>query len=213
MTGTVWPSFLCLVFAALLLVAEWRQDRRSVWIFKPLAALFFVLQAIVRGALASPYGTLVLAGLVLSAVGDVLLIPRERRALFRLGMAAFGLAHVTYAAAFLLAVDPARAAGGPLFAAGAMALGFLSWRWLRPHLGGPDRPLVLTYIVLICTMLVTAGLGASGTAPWFVGAGAVMFAVSDLGVARDRFVRRAPANSALITPLYFGAQVLFALSA
>jgi hypothetical protein len=39
-----------------------------------------------------------------------------------------------------------------------------------------------------------------------------MFAISDMAVARDRFVTQTPANAFVITPLYFGAQLLFAVS-
>jgi uncharacterized membrane protein YhhN len=42
--------------------------------------------------------------------------------------------------------------------------------------------------------------------------GAVLFAVSDVFVGRDRFVSPSPKNALVITPLYFGAQALIALS-
>jgi len=42
--------------------------------------------------------------------------------------------------------------------------------------------------------------------------GALMFAVSDIFVARDRFVSPDPKNALAITPLYFAAQALIALS-
>jgi uncharacterized membrane protein YhhN len=42
--------------------------------------------------------------------------------------------------------------------------------------------------------------------------GAVLFAASDLFVARDRFVRPGLANRALGLPLYYAAQVLLALA-
>ncbi len=41
---------------------------------------------------------------------------------------------------------------------------------------------------------------------------AIMFAVSDMFVARDRFIKPSSKNALLITPLYFGAQALFAFS-
>jgi uncharacterized membrane protein YhhN len=57
---------------AALLVAEYRGARRLVWLAKPAAALCFVAAALSWGALASGYGCIVLAGLVLSLAGDVL---------------------------------------------------------------------------------------------------------------------------------------------
>jgi uncharacterized membrane protein YhhN len=42
--------------------------------------------------------------------------------------------------------------------------------------------------------------------------GAVMFAVSDIFVARDRFVSPSVANRLWGLPLYYAAQLIFALS-
>ena len=43
-------------------------------------------------------------------------------------------------------------------------------------------------------------------------AGAVLFFLSDLGVARDRFVSPGVWNRAVGLPLYYGAQLLLAAS-
>jgi len=42
--------------------------------------------------------------------------------------------------------------------------------------------------------------------------GATLFWVSDVGVARDRFVARSPLNRYLYLPLYYGAQLLLGTS-
>ena len=68
--------------------------------------------------------------------------------------------------------------------------------------------LVGIYSVIIITMVVFA-LASQVTLAIIA---AIMFAVSDMFVARDRFVKPRPKNAFTITPLYFGAQVLFALS-
>jgi hypothetical protein len=44
-------------------------------------------------------------------------------------------------------------------------------------------------------------------------AGAIAFAVSDLSVARDRFITKGVVNKLWGLPLYFGAQLLIASSA
>ena len=41
---------------------------------------------------------------------------------------------------------------------------------------------------------------------------ATFFVLSDIFVAKDRFIKRSTKNTLLITPLYFSAQGLFALS-
>jgi uncharacterized membrane protein YhhN len=57
-------------------------------------------------------------------------------------------------------------------------------------------------------------LGHSAATPtrWEVAAGALLFAASDLAVARDRFVRPALRNKLWGLPAYFAAQLLLAAS-
>lgn len=203
---------LCLACAAALIVAERRGSRAGTWLFKPFAALFFLLTAAAGSPGDSVPGVFIMAGLTASAAGDLLLIPRSRPALFRAGIAAFALAHLLYIAGFTAAAafpDPWVAAA---LAAGATILGLRSWSWLAPWLPSRDRPLVAGYIVIISLMLLTSGLAATGSAPPVVFVASVMFVVSDLGVARDRFVTDAGWHPFVISPFYFGAQVLFALS-
>ncbi|MEM9840626.1 MAG: lysoplasmalogenase [Pseudomonadota bacterium] len=213
---TYLPSLFCLLFAGMLVRAEFVGSRAGSWAFKPAAAAMFVVQAVISGAVESGYGLLILTGLVLSAAGDVLLIPRERQVLFKLGMASFGLAHVVYAAAFF---GLGFAGGGwpapqlwlsSTFAA-AFALVFV-WRWLGPHLQSDERPLVLIYMALILAMFVGSWVKSSLDGNGWVVLAALMFAASDLFVAKDRFVKREPENALVITPLYFGAQLIFALT-
>ena len=87
------------VAVALLLAAEWRDERRSdrrgVWLFKPLASTGFVAIALSAGALDSIYGRWVLAALALSWLGDVLLIPRSK-SIFLAGIGSFLLGHVAF---------------------------------------------------------------------------------------------------------------------
>ena len=88
--------------------------------------------------------------------------------------------------------------------------------WLKPHLGTMKGP-VLAYIIVITLMLSgawsilgefdLAGLGRS-----FIFSGAAFFYVSDLFVARDRFVKKAPINRFLGLPLYYTGQFLLAFS-
>lgn len=209
---TAWPALICLVFAALHLGSELREKRAPSAVFKTLAALSFVAQGALGDPGADHYGRLLFAGLLLAAAGDVLLIPRSRPAVFRLGMLAFGLAHLFYAAGFAAAVDEAAAPLVVVALAGAAVLAAGSWLWLRGFVEGIEKVFVCGYILAISVMIVMSVLAAAGSAPLFVAAGGMMFAVSDLGVARDRFVRPSPLNSLVVVPLYFGAQVLFALS-
>lgn len=191
---------------AALLVAEYRAARLGVWLAKPAAAACFVAAALAFGALDSLYGRVVLAGLVLSLCGDVLLIPHGRPRVFQAGVAAFGLGHVAYLTAFVLRFESAWLAG--LCAVAAALVLLRVFRWLRPHL--PDEMVipVYTYMAVISAMLVASAGAAPSSAAIPLGAG--MFYVSDLAVARDRFVSSGFANRAWGLPLYFAAQLVLA---
>ncbi|NNE57365.1 MAG: lysoplasmalogenase [Hellea sp.] len=197
------------IYAVLVLVLTWAEfGRRRNWQYflKPLAALGFILIALLGGAIYWPYGQYILWGLIACAAGDVLLLPRGKPLLFKLGMAAFAIGHVLYFWAFIVYAD------GFSFHALAIAaiiagLGFFIW--VRHHLPKDMVVPVAIYSVIIIAMVITA-LNVSLI---IVPIAAAMFALSDMFVARDRFVKGEGLNALAITPLYFGAQALFALSA
>ena len=193
-----------------LVVADRLHSKAAVWIAKPLASAGFVGAAIAGGAASHPPGQAILVALLLSFAGDVLLIPRTRK-LFLAGLGSFLLGHLAYAVAFLIrGVDP-------VYSAAALAvllpLGWWVSRWLRPHLPQGMVIPVHAYIAVITAMVACAagGLRTEGGPLMFVAA--VAFFLSDLAVARDRFVRPGLINRALGLPFYYGAQLLFAYAA
>ncbi len=190
------------------LVGEGRKLRWMVWTFKPLASTAFIALAGFCGALDSTYGALILAGLVLSWFGDVFLISRKLLH-FRLGLVSFLLGHVAYVIAFVsVGLD------GMLTGMAAIPLSVTAvvvFLWLRPNLGRMKVP-VLAYVVVITVMVICA-VGTVHTPGGAVRVlGAMAFYLSDLGVARDRFVAEGLANRLFGLPLYYGGQVLLALS-
>lgn len=194
---------------AALLVAERREWRAGIWIAKPLAATGFLVAALGAGALDTPYGRWVLLALALSWLGDVLLIPHHRAA-FLAGLVSFLLGHLAYVGAFvvrgldlqttLLAVPPAA------FAVWGAA------RWLRGSVPPAMQLPVHAYMVVISIMVVAA-IGTVAREPQMaIALGALLFYVSDLAVARQRFVAQGFANKLWGLPFYFGGQLLLALS-
>jgi uncharacterized membrane protein YhhN len=191
-----------------LLRAEYRQSQAGVWFAKPVASLAFVWTALASGGLGSGYGRLVLLGLVLCLLGDLLLVPRERPAVFRAGVFAFLAGHVAYCAAFLTQpLDPlGLAAGAVLLSVVVIAV----LRWLGRSLPAGMVGAVRLYMVVIAVMSTLAcGVTAAG-GPWAVALGALAFTASDVSVARDRFVRHEFVNRAWGLPLYYAAQLLLA---
>ncbi|MSP61979.1 MAG: lysoplasmalogenase [Myxococcales bacterium] len=202
-------TILTVVAIAGLLFAEWRNSVAGRWLTKPIAALGFVAAALAAGALESRFGLSILAGLSLSLVGDVFLISSALPS-FRAGLFTFLLGHVAFAAAFVLRGVDLRWSGFSL-----VALTGVAWfvgRWLLPHVEAKMRGPVVAYIAVISAMVaLAAGTVAAHGHPILLGA-AIAFFLSDLSVARDRFVAPGFANRLWGLPLYYGAQLLFAWS-
>lgn len=191
-----------------LLFAEAAGRTRLKAVSKPFASAGFIVAAFGFGALDSLYGRIILLGLVLGAVGDVCLLSNEKK-LFLAGLVAFLFGHIAYVVAFCslgIATEPA------IVATVVVAVAFAGiGRWVLPHAPGFVGPIV-AYMLVIGAMVVTAA-GAFGLgAPWMILVGAVMFAVSDIAVVRQRFVTQALANKLWGLPLYYAAQLLIAWS-
>ncbi|MBW2274758.1 MAG: lysoplasmalogenase [Deltaproteobacteria bacterium] len=201
---------LTVVALMALLLAEYRRQLLGIAIAKPLAATGYIAVALSAGALDSPYGICVLAGLALSWFGDVFLIPEDSPRIFQAGVLAFLLGHVAYAVGFgVRGVAPLASLG---VAVAILPVAALVLRWLRPHVPDDMRVSVHAYIVVITLMLVlAAGTTAAHGGAMIVG-GALLFYLSDLAVARDRFVSSGFGNRAWGLPFYFVGQLLLAAS-
>lgn len=198
---------LTAVSLAALLFAEWRGAQRVEWVAKPLASTGFIVAAISRGAMDGAYGRAILCGLAFSMLGDVLLMPQSKRA-FMAGLGAFLLGHVAYAAAFLV-----RGVGVSVTLAGLALLAIpasVVGRWLWPAVPAEMRGPVLGYIVVISSMVALALGTVSKMGGVTVLVGAVMFYLSDLSVARDRFVKKGLVNRLWGLPMYYAAQHVLA---
>ncbi len=195
-----------------LLAAELTEHRRAQFILKPLAVGGFLLLAVISGALDDTYGRFIFLGLMACAIGDVLLLTRTSQKLFIGGIAAFAIGHIAYLSAFVWmqsgSVGYGRFALKVLVA--IASVGFFIW--IRRHLPRDMQTPVALYSLIIMMMVIGA-LGLPQMPPLYLAIiGAVMFAVSDIFVAKDRFVSQNPKNALGITPLYFGGQALIILS-
>ncbi|OGQ16041.1 MAG: hypothetical protein A2138_03735 [Deltaproteobacteria bacterium RBG_16_71_12] len=188
-----------------LVVAELLERPLLRGLFKTAASLTFVGAGALFLPLQAATGRLLFAGLVLSLIGDVALIAKGRKALFLLGLASFLIAHLCYAAAFAAFGQEAGVAVAA--ASAALVLGLGIGRWLAPHVRGSMRAPVALYVAAISTMVALAA-GAYGAAarPTLL-VGAVLFYLSDLCVARERFVARSRWNGVIGLPLYYAAQL------
>ncbi|HLU67276.1 MAG TPA: lysoplasmalogenase family protein [Kofleriaceae bacterium] len=206
-------ALVCAGALAALLWAERTGRPRLRAVAKMTAAAGFLFAAIAGGALATGYGRWITAGLALGAAGDAALLGHGTRAVAA-GMGLFGLGHVCYLAACATRVPPADWLGP--HAAAPLALGLAAMVWLWPHAGKLRAP-AAAYVALFATVVTAAWApllrGGAGGGAGLLAAGASAFFLSDLAVARQRFVARSFWNKAWGLPLYLGGQLLIALSA
>jgi uncharacterized membrane protein YhhN len=211
MTPRLWAvSAAVVVLGVLSAQASTGGARRTAATLKMSAATGYVLLSLWVGASESSFGRVMLAGFALCWIGDLLLIVPGRGQAFLCGLAAFLVGHLAYATAFAsLGFQVQWAAAAFVFAV-PTALWIHTWlirSELMPRMIWPVR----AYIVAISLMLVMAASAFGAGAPLLVPVGAAAFMASDVFVARERFVQRDPLNTGVGLPLYFLAQVLFAL--
>jgi uncharacterized membrane protein YhhN len=210
--GLIYFLAIYAVFVAGLTLSEVKENQRAQRVLKPAAAFGFILIALLIGVPETLYAQLILLGLTACAFGDIFLLSRGSQKLFLAGMGAFALGHFAYLTAFVtLSVEGSTVVefvktGVVIFA------GVGIYNRLKPHLPRGMRVPVSVYFFIRLLMVINA-LSLPAHGPLFLAMiGAVMFAVSDVFVGRDRFVTPTPKNAIVITPLYFGAQALIALS-
>lgn len=199
--------FIAVTVIALAVVLWAELAQRPLWnaVMKPVASAAFVVAGFAVGALDHPLGVPLVVALVLGALGDVLLIPKDKKRVFIAGIGAFLLAHLAYAAMFLMMGVEVSWLAVALGGAGAIA--WFVWRWLSTRVDGAMRVAVMAYIAVITVMVALAfGVAWAG---WLPVVAAVTFWLSDLTVARHRFVKAEAVNRLVGLPLYYAAQYLF----
>ncbi|MCK5377764.1 MAG: lysoplasmalogenase [Acidobacteria bacterium] len=190
-----------------LLTAIRRDRTRERWMAKPAASAVFVVFGLMRADIHSAFDLWMVAGLILGMAGDLLLIERQT---FRWGLLTFLAGHAAYIVAFDRAQPWSTWSLVVLFPL-VLAAGLVA-RWLWPHTSSM-RAAVLAYIVIISLMAWGGiALSLSGALPVTAGIGATLFFLSDLAVARHRFVKESFINRALGLPAYYAGQMLLALT-
>ena len=193
------------------MVAEYSGNLRLRTVSKITASLAMLAFACCLGGTQTGPGKIFVAGLLVSIVGDVFLLwPKTH---FLQGVGAFLLAHCLYVCGFLsLGVDWT----GVGFAAFLIApITWIVWRWLVPHTG-KLKWAIAAYLFAISSMACLS-IGAlwvePGQAQQVLLMAAALFCVSDLFVARDKFIVSQHRNVWVGLPIYYLAQLGFGLGA
>jgi uncharacterized membrane protein YhhN len=198
----IWLSVLLASAALAILSAPWALNQPVLnFIFKPLATLAVIGYAWGRGAGAARIW--VIAGLLLSLVGDIALLwPKEG---FLPGLIAFLLAHLAYLVAF---TRVAKFASRPLcFGVYALVAGAILWQ-LWPGVPGGLRVPVIAYVVCLAAMAAQAAVVWRAGAPRgaVLALGGALFVASDALLATNKFMAPLPAASLWILATYWAAQ-------
>lgn len=209
--NTMLLSTAGLVTMVLTIVFELTETQTAVYLFKPLTTILIAAIALV--SLAPPsiqYKRAIMAGLLFSLAGDILLmVPGD---LFLFGLVSFLIAHLFYIFAFVSIGGWFRTLVGAIpFAVIAIILGIVLW----PDLGEMRVP-ALVYMVVILIMAWQAfgqwrQTGQTRALLAFIGA--ILFVISDLSLAINRFVTPIDLSAILVLGTYYPAQWLIALSA
>lgn len=206
---TIWVG-ICGLGLLLALAGEYRSNTALSGLGKLVAASSYIGAAMSLGALGTEYGRVVLAAMALCWVGDLLLVSKNNKLLFLAGLVSFLLGHLGYIGAFAV-----RGISVPALALAALVMAVFAWRvlaWLNPALDLNMRRPVIFYVIAISAMMAMATATFSAHGGLAVLLGGLLFVVSDLFVARNRFVAPGFINRAWGLPVYFSAQLLFAAS-
>lgn len=190
-----------------LLGGTWCKRPWVIAIGKTAASSAFVWAATHAVTSHSYYGTRVIWATSLALVGDILLLRDTQRANFVAALVAFLFSHLCYTDAFLHQGFNATWLG--LTMMGLLIPGAFVQMWLWPKLEAGLKAPVLAYLLVITLMLAsTIAALPHSVAPTLQVAGAFLFYLSDLCVARDAFVVKSRVNTMVGLPLYYAAQWL-----
>ncbi len=204
---------LAAILLPVLLHFEHKDSSKGLVPIKTGLSLLFVLTALIQPHPILWYYFFILLGLVFCLCGDVFLaLPQKKSFLF--GLISFLLGHIFYIIGFFYIArkSPWTWVGSVIF---LVISGWVYIR-LRPNLGSMKVP-VLFYVMAITVMIsgawsVLGDFYLSGLGQIMVFVGAVCFYVSDVFVARDRFLKREFTNRLIGLPLYYSGQFLLAFS-
>ena len=196
-----------------LLYCEKNELQQAKLALKFSLSALFILTVVVQPHPVPVYYRFLLIGMLFCLGGDVFLaLPHSR--MFLWGLVSFLVGHVFYVIAF------GRTAGTNQWTLFGLTISLIAsgtvYLWLRPHLGSM-KIAVICYMVVISAMAVGAWsmLGADHLRLFrrmLACGGALNFFVSDVFVARQRFVKNEFFNRLIGLPLYYGGQFMLAFS-
>jgi len=215
MNEGIWQAYtswalICGLGLLVSLAGEYRSSTGLSGTGKFVAASAYIAAALSLGAAETAYGQVLLVGMACCWLGDMFLVSNKRQSLFLAGLASFLLGHLVYIGAFAV-----RGISLPALAVAVLVMAVFAWcvlRWLNPNLDRRMRLPVWLYVIAISAMMAMASATFSAHGGLALLLGGLLFVVSDIAVARNRFVAPGLINRAWGLPTYFAAQLLLAAS-
>ena len=208
---------LICVAVLFLILAEFRHNRKQIYFIKPLSTLLVILMAIFSFLQPNhniTFSIIVLIGLLFCLGGDVALMFQENQKAFRSGLVLFLMGHVAYIFAFSLSSTITTLDIFTTLLLLSIGIGF--YQLIKANLG-KMRISVILYMVIISLMVnraIAVGTNQSiaNTQSVMIIVGAILFYVSDIILAANRFWKPWRCNRISLA-FYYAGQMLIALSA
>ncbi len=204
------------VFVFALILFNFKGNRKGVYITKPIATLLVIAAALLSLTIPETtrqYTILIVVGLIFCLGGDVALMFMDSKKAFLIGLILFLLGHVIYAVTFLMYGG----APGEIIWIGLILLIFVAlfYTYLYSGLGKMKVPVAL-YVLIISAMVTFATATLfSGIVPkttaWLITLGSILFLISDVVLAINRFKVPLKYDRLSLIPYYLG-QFLIAIS-
>ncbi|WP_159737028.1 lysoplasmalogenase [Vibrio atypicus] len=197
----------------LCVVHVWSIERSPKWIFYATKATPILLMAYLvfsTGSLVGSYAFWIGLGLIACAIGDLFLMhPKDK---FLPGLISFLTAHLIYSVAFFTQTDDHFTFWVPAI---LFSLGLITYLLLLPSLDNMKIP-VAVYSLAILVMAwgaIEVWIDVREPLAGYSAMGAIVFIVSDVVLAIDRFRSSSAFSRHVIMVTYYTAQILLTLSA
>ena len=209
----IFPVVACFTLC-LSLYAALKDDQRLYFIFKSGTSALFILTAWFAG-LDGNFATLLFLGIVMHAVGDVLIIKKEGKILFLASVGFFLAGHILYFLAFSQFFPLTEI--NPLALSVALFCNMGIYLMIRGRLGSmlivPGAIYALAMSLMTAsaiTVFVQTDLPVLTRS--LIVLGALVYNISDYAVLREVFIKKSPFNKLWGLPLYYAAQFTLAFS-
>lgn len=215
---TIYASIpILIIMVSVLVRAELNNIRSQIYVFKPLSSL-----AVIGTALLSLrtdhvdfyYSILIATSLTISLAGDIALMFQQKEKAFKIGLGLFFSAHLMYAVTFMRFGSFSYIC--MIFVILMVIVDLILYSLFRRNLGNLKMP-VIAYLFMISIMVISAVSTINSPLinarqAFMIAVGALLFFVSDLILAADRFWKPWKYNRIGLF-FYYSGQLLLAMSA